>query len=720
MGIQSLQVIEADGGRMVHSVSYAAPNSVFVGLAYSPDGTKAYASGGGFDVVHTYGVGTDGSLTEAGDITIGTRNDNPFPTGLSLSPDGTRLYVANDLANNVAIVDTASESVTATVGVGAFPYTTLASRDGSRVYVSNWGDARVSVIDVASGAMVSTIAVGEHPSAMVLGRGNLLYVADANSDAVSVVDTEAGREIRRLSVAAYPGAALGTSPQGLALSPDGQSLYVADAGHNDVAVFHLEAGGERLVGRVPTAWYPTAVVAGADGRTLYVTNAKGVGAGRNNVGMYPNPARPSVPFQDAITGYADGYCQCTFNNYTGSMMLGTLSSIEIPQAGRLAVYTDRVARSNRDRAADSSERSAGNPIPVPGGTSPIKHVIYVIKENRTFDQVFGDEAMGDTDPRLTLFGRDITPNMHALAERFGLLDNFYADAEVSADGHNWATSANASDYNEKMWPQNYSPGDGRNRPYDFEGASRINLSPGGYVWDAAAEAGISFRDYGEFVQFDGNYPASKAKLIAESDASGCAGPIARSYTNMEIPAGQVLCFLPMQINPQTTPALVNHVDERFRTYDLRYREIERVAEWQREFGQFVANGNLPALEILRLPNDHTSGTRPGSPTPQAMVAENDFALGKLVEIVSTSPLLGQHGDLRDGRRRAERARPHRRASHHVVRDQPVHVAAGAARRAWLIRHGGDAANNGADPGPAATEPVRCGRDADVADVPGQA
>jgi hypothetical protein len=188
-----------------------------------------------------------------------------------------------------------------------------------------------------------------------------------------------------------------------------------------------------------------------------------------------------------------------------------------------------------------------------------------------------------------------------------------------------------------MWPQNYAPGDGRNRPYDFEGASRINLSAGGYVWDAAAEAGISFRDYGEFVQFDGNYPASKAKLIAESEASGCAGPIARSYTNMEIPAGQVLCFLPMQINPQTTPALVNHVDERFRTYDLRYREIERVAEWQREFGQFVANGNLPALEILRLPNDHTSGTRPGSPTPQAMVAENDFALGKLVEIVSTSP-----------------------------------------------------------------------------------
>lgn len=640
-GTQSVQVIDPTSGRIVQTLPYNAPDSVFIGLAYSPDGKRAYAAGGGSAVVHAYTVGADGALTPDGDITIGTVKDNPYPTGLSISPDGATLYVANNRVNTVSVVDTASKTVSGTIKVGGYPYTPLVSRDGSRVYVSNWGDASVSIIDAHSNTVTATVSVGDHPSAMVLGFDDLVYVADANSDAVSIVDGDDAREVRRIAVKPYTDAPLSASPQGLSTSPDGHTVYVADAGHNDVAIIGPDAEGipSGVIGRLPTAWYPTDAVVSRDGRTLFVTNAKGVGAGRNDTGFYPNPTRQTVPFQNAIEGYAEGGCQCTFDRFSGTMILGTLSTIDIPdrQSGRLALYTAQVARNNRDQATDVTERSANNPIPAPGNPSPIKHVIYVIKENRTYDQVFGDEAFGNGDPDLVLFGRGITPNLHALAERFGLLDNFYADAEVSADGHNWSLSANASDYNEKMWPQNYSAGKGRNRSYDFEGGSSINLSPGGYLWDAAAEAGITYRNYGEYYQFDANYPVSKARLIAESDAPSCDGPVAHWYVGMTVPAGQVLCFLPMNINPTTTPNLVGHIDPRFRAYDMRYREADRLSEWAREFDMFVANGDLPQLEIVRLPNDHTSGTTPGHLTPQSMVAENDFAVGKLVERVSTSP-----------------------------------------------------------------------------------
>jgi hypothetical protein len=313
------------------------------------------------------------------------------------------------------------------------------------------------------------------------------------------------------------------------------------------------------------------------------------------------------------------------------MIAGTLSTVQVPSSQRLAIYTDQVARNNHFGDRSINDRSPGNPIPRPGGTSPIKHVIYILKENRTYDQVFGDLKQGDGSPDLTLFGAANTPNLHALAQRFGILDNFYADAEVSADGHNWAMSANASDYNEKTYPQVYSPAVGRNRSYDFEGGSTVNLSAGGYLWDGAAQAGVSLRDYGEFAN---NAPLSTATLIPEGQA--CAGPTARSYIGVTVPPGQVLCFQPTTINGTTTPALVGREDPNFRSYDLRYSEAERVQEWAREFNRFEQQRNLPQLEIMRLPNDHTAGTAPGRPTPQQYVAENDAAVGKVVDIVSHS------------------------------------------------------------------------------------
>lgn len=644
-GPQSLQLVDTATGAVAQEITYLSattPDSVFVGLAYSPDGKRAYASGGGSNVIHTFSVGSDARLTASGDFSAGPvtstpLGDAPWPIGLSVSPDGGTLYVANNLDNTVRFLNSSTGAVTATVPVGQFPYTTVASADGKRVYVSNWGDASVSAIDVASKSVVATIAVGDHPSAMAFGPRDVLYVADANSDAVSAIRTSQNREFKRLSLSPYPGAPLSSSPQGLTVSPDGTTLYVADAGADEVVVVDLDRGGEpeAVRGRIPTAWYPTSVAASADGHTLYVTNAKGTGAGPNAGGLDPNPTRKNPPIVDGVTGYNDTYCQCTFDKYTGSMVRGTLSTIDVPSTGLLRAYTQRVMRNNNYPTGDdnTSRESARDNSVITNGTSPIKHVIYIIKENRTFDQVFGDESIADADPSLALFPRANTPNLHALAERFGILDNFYADAEVSADGHNWTTSANASDYNEKTWPQDYSAGIGRNRGYDFEGATKINLSPGGYLWDAAAAANVSLRDYGEFAE-----NGSQRGLLPESQADTCPGPIAHAYDGQTIPAGQVLCFNPSTVNASTTPNLVGKVDPKFRGFDMRYHEDDRVQEWQREFNAAVASGTLPRFQIMRLPNDHTAGTVPGARTPQAYVAENDLAVGQVVEIVSHSPV----------------------------------------------------------------------------------
>jgi YVTN family beta-propeller protein len=642
-GIQSLQVVSAASRQVLQTIPYTAPSSVFIGLAYSPDGKHAYASGGGSDVVHTYTV-YDGLLNASGDITIGTTTANPFPTGLSISPDGKTLYVANNLTNNIAIVNIATKTVTTTVAVGTYPYTTLISKDGKTVYVSNWGDGTISVLDTKTQAIVSTIAVGKHPNALALGPDERLFVADANSDAISVIDTNSNKTVRTISVSLYAHAPYGSSPESIAVSPNGQFLYVVNSGNNDVVVVALRHDWrteslsdwktKSILGEIPTAWYPSSVVLSKDGNVLYITNAKGRGAGPNDKKYSPNPTRKNAPIVNAITGYNDGYCTCTFDQYSGSMIVGTLSTISTPGLGLLRLYSDQVSRNDHVGDTSTLVRDPGNPIPVPGGTSPIKHVIYIVKENRTYDQVFGDMQQGNNDPALTLFGQQNTPNLHKLTEHYGIFDNFYADAEVSADGHNWTDSANASDYNEKMWPQDYSPGAGRNRGYDFEGGSAINLSAGGYLWDDAAKAGITYRDYGEF--YVDKFSASQVTLIPASQASTCPGAIAHSYTGVTVPAGEVLCFPSETVNPATTPNLVGHYDTHFRTFDTHYREADRVTEWTNEYNQFVTNNNLPQLTILRLPNDHTAGTTPGALTPQAFVAENDQAIGQVVDTVSHS------------------------------------------------------------------------------------
>ena len=371
-GIQSLQVVATATNRVVQTIPYTVPNGVFVGLAYSPDGAHAYASSGGSDVVHTFDVISDGLLSPAGDITIGTTTQNPYPTGLSISPNGSTLYVANNLANTVSVISTETKTITNTVAIGGYPYTTLVSKNGKTVYATNWGDSTISVIDASSNKVTATIPVGNHPSAMTFGPKGLLFVADSNSDAISVVDTKSNKVVRTISVSLYANAPLSSSPEGLVVDKDNQFLYVVNSGNNDVVVIGLNGsnGPEKILGEIPTAWYPTSVSISKDGN-LYVTNAKGRGAGPNDKKYYPNPTRKNSPIINGITGYNDGYCNCSFNQYSGSMIVGTLSTIPAPGKGLLDLFTDQVMRN--DHVGDTSvlKRDAGNPIPLPGGTSPI-------------------------------------------------------------------------------------------------------------------------------------------------------------------------------------------------------------------------------------------------------------------------------------------------------------------------------------------------------------
>lgn len=595
-GTQSLQVVDRDTGAVVQTIPYNTPEALYIGVVYSPDGSHAYASAGGNNKIRVYDVQGQ-QLTETDPIILPPQTPdgkplNLYPAGLAITKDGNTLLAADNLGDAVSIIDLPSRNITATIQVGHNPYTVQLDKNGKFAYVSNWGDTTVSVIDVADAEVEYTIPVGTHPNAMALNpKNNELYVTNADSDNVSVIDTKTKTVLRTIDLAPYPGAKEGSSPNAVTVSPDGSTLYVANATNNDVAVIRLantaDGSEDKVIGLIPTAWYPTGLALSPDGKELDVINAKGLGAGPNPNG--PNPYRsPSSPP----------------NQYIGSMIQGSLSMIDVSDPSQLQQYTQQVIQNNGFNEGDKI-RVAGNPdenvIPLRAGDpSPIKHVIYVIKENRTYDQVLGSLEQGNGDPSLNLFGEESAPNQRQLARQFVTLDNFYADAEVSADGWNWSTAAKANTYVQKNWPANYSS---RNRPYDFEGGNYAT-SPGkdptdSFIWNKLSDAGIDYRNYGFWI--------SNGKL---------------------------------GVNPTTgettEPRLVENTDPNFPGYDLTISDQTRFDEWNKEFQQYEANGQLPTVEFLRLPNDHTSGTTVGRPTPRAYVADNDLALGKLVDAVSHS------------------------------------------------------------------------------------
>ena len=581
-----IQVVQTSTGRVLQTVPLPAG---FVGLAFDPAGRTLYVSGGNRDVVYRL-AWRNGAATLTDSIILEPRtarqNGKRYPAGLALSRDGRRLYVAENLTDSLAVIDVASGQVIQRVSAGRYPYGVVVGPD-DQVFVSSWGSFEVRSWRPSGNGLesVRVIRAGRHTSAMLFNAdGSRLFVASASTDRVTVIDPRVGTVIAEV-IDTIPGSSgEGSTPNGLTLSPDGHRLYIAEADNNAVAVFELSAAtagtttgsaGDQLVGRIPVEWYPTALL--LQGDTLVVANAKGHKTGPNAVDG-PGPGRTTN------AGY-------TSAQITGSVSLVPLRGLDFGALSR------RVAHAN---GWDVKRGMAKYP--------PFEHVIYVIKENRTYDQVFGDLPQGDGDTSLTYFPRAVSPNHHALAERFGLFDRFHVNAEVSADGHNWSTGAYTTDYVQKTVPLNYG---GKGRSYDYEGENRgVRPADGedaaepanGYLWDLAKRRGISFRNFGEFVA-------------------------AKRGSDRSLPPW----YLGLK------PFLESHTDSAYPGFDTSIPDQLRMDVWLAALKTYQQSGQMPALQILHLPNDHTSGARVGAPSPRAQMADNDLALGRMIAALSRSP-----------------------------------------------------------------------------------
>jgi DNA-binding beta-propeller fold protein YncE len=521
-----------------------------------------WASGGGTNRVYR-AVWLGGAGWKVDSTALADSSVKVFAAGLALIPTRGLVAVVGNLSDSVYFIDAVTLERRGAVAVGHRPYAALA--DATHLYVSNWGDSTVSVIDLSAqvGDAPGRIVVGPHPSALAL-RGGVLFAALAGANGVVRVDLARGAVAEQLTVAIDPHAPVGSDPNALALSPDGRTLYVAMAGNNAVAVVPLTGRRMRVAGLVPVGWYPTAVATSPDGRTLYVANGKGAGSGPN----------------------AD-------HKYIGNVITGSVSIIPAPDATTLARYTRDVYAlspySNTRLRGPTSQALAAPP--------PIHHVVYIIRENRTYDQVLGDVPEGNGDKSLAIFNDSVTPNAHAIAHRWVLFDNFYVDGEVSADGHEWSDRAFASDYNEKTWPQSYS----HRRDYDFDDGEDLANPHGAYLWDAALARGLWVVNFGEMTN-------SAQWDSATGRGERTALPALQAITVPNYPG-----FL-LKISDTTRARLF----------------ADSVASWDRQ-------GRFPELVTLWLPRDHTQGRAANRPTPRAMVADNDLALGEIVERLAASP-----------------------------------------------------------------------------------
>jgi len=601
---QGLQIVNRETGALVQKLPQSG---AFVGLAFSADGNTLYASGGVTDVVYVYAwraSSTTAPATLVDSITMATASSAPkdsapppgsrYVAGLALSRDGRMLYVAENLADSIAVVDLASRHIVQRLSTGSYPYAVVAASTG-RVYVSDWGAGTVHVFHaLASGKLAPerSIDVGRHPSALVLSAdGNRLFAASASTDRVAAVDTRAPRVVRWLLDPPPADLAEGSTPDALALSADGTRLYVAEADVNAVAVFDLSPlasgiaqahGNDSLSGRIPTEWYPTAVLAPTTSQSadsLIVINGKGRGAGPN----------PTGPRQDVKREDDDPHA------YTLGQLNGTLTVLPAARGEALGLLSRRVAEAN----GWTVQRT---PFKYP----PIEHVVYIIKENRTYDQVLGDLQPGDGDSTLTFFPRSISPNHHALAERFGTYDRFFVNAEVSEQGHPWSTAGYVTDYIEKTVHDVYR---GR-RPEPGE-VGDVSEPVVGYLWDAAARKHLSLRNYGEQGEPLPHEAAAAEEVRKE---------------------GGVRVVLP-SLQPYTNPS--------YPPFDLAVSDQKRADVWLAEFHEYERAGRMPSLEIVHLPNDHTSGLRAGLCAPRACMADNDLALGRIVEALSHSQFWGK-------------------------------------------------------------------------------
>ena len=749
---QSIAVIDLNATpepAVIQNVYFPSPQSVNVGATFShaprADGIFALYVSGGFENkiwIFTFDPRATSPIqpASAGPATkvsapfftvINPGEKSPkdynggkaalYPTGIALTPDGTMLLAANNLGDSMTVVNLQGNRKSERIDLhrpgkpaeNIYPYDVVAAGTGTaaRAYVSCWNDSSIAVISFSEETVLQKfITVDRHPTALLLNKkASRLFVANSDADNVSVIDTTTNREIERIDVRLAENTLPGASPEAIALSADENTLYVANAHSNAVAVVQLSVmtrGGavatakssgatkSKILGFIPTGQYPSAVAI-ADGK-LFIGNGKGTGVEPssmrvNNSGRTPNP--PNAAFPPNPKKHNQG------GQYSGSIVSGNISMLPIPGAAELAHYTQQTMQN--DGLMDFA------PPRLFAGNSPIKHVIYIIKENRTYDQVFGDVrasgdgTIADGQPDFAIFGNGdaarrpagaaqaITPNHHALAQRFGLFDRFFVNSEASPDGHNWSTAAFSTDYVDKGFRWEYS---GRGRTYDYEGFNRLpEYEPPGeldlgkfqgdvlaaltdllekhvpyrqgftdlaepktlYLWDAAARAGLSYRNYGEFVA-----------VISANDIAAATQKHAKAYPDISEARRAVVTKQPLE----------NHHSESFRSFDLtapdsftvdcyksaldsqnssdpaitrdnsnaKCRGNSRLGEWLAEFRNFVKQRDggkgdaMPALTIMRFSNDHTAGMKPGLPTPQFFLADNDYAVGRLVEAVSSS------------------------------------------------------------------------------------
>ena len=580
----SIMLIDVKSERVIDSVIIP---KAWYGLAFSPDDQFLYAAGGHDNKIVRYEI-IQNKLNKKDEIVLGAVWPNRIaPSGITFDAKRQKIYVVTRDNRSLYVIDAKSQKIDKQFGLDGEAYMSVMSTDSKELYISCWGCDHVLVFDLNMQAWKAPIKVGDNPNEMLVSpNGQQLYVCNANDNTVSVINLKTKKVIETLDVALYPNSPSGSTTNGLAMDPVKKSLYIANADNNCLAVFDVSTPGKSVPkGFIPVGWFPTNVK--FINNKIWVTNGKG-----NTSLANPYGPRPIKNGEEVILHGADVNAPKEVQ-YIGSMFKGTMSVIARPAEKDLQGYSKAVYRnaSYSPTKSDLADKEApGFPIPMKmGQKSPIKYVFYVIKENRTYDQVLSDVKGGNGDTTLLLFGRKYTPNQHAIAEKFVLLDNFYVDSEVSADGHQWSMGAYATDYMEKSWPTSYG---GKGGGIYGEPEKNVVLNKSGYIWDLCNRYGVTFRTYGEFV------------------------------TN----------------GKATIPVLDKHFHPTFPSYSLAIMDTTRLRIWKTEFETMVKENRVPQFNTLRLGNDHTEGLRIGRPTPYAHVADNDYAVGLLIETLSKSPI----------------------------------------------------------------------------------
>jgi YVTN family beta-propeller protein len=578
---QSIQLIDPKTEKLLDQRIVAKS---WYGLAFSADEKTLYASGGNDNWIYKFTIANN-KLSKPDTLKLGKAWPNKVgPAGIAVNKSNTQLYTVTKEDSCLYVLNPQSGKITKKIKLPAESYSCLLSADDKTLYISLWGGGKVAVYDTRSQKITKSIITGSHPNELLLNKKNtLLYVANANDNSVSVINTNTNKVIETISAALYPTKLTGATTNGLALSTNGKTLYIANADNNCLAVFDVtKPSNSQSRGFIPVGWYPTNIK--VLGKKLLVANGKGFASMANPNG--PQPIRKTDN-----SGHHIGSINSR-EQYIGGLFKGTLSFIDTPEPEQLKVYTKQVY-ANTPFDTDKEKLAAGqagNPIPRKRGEkSPIKHVFYIIKENRTYDQVLGDMPQGNGDTSLCIFGKNITPNHHGIANDFVLLDNFYVNAEVSADGHNWSTAAYATDFVEKTWPTSYG---GRGGTYDFEGSREAAYPRDGFIWDYCKRAGITYRTYGEF----GEYGKANIK------------------------------------------SLQGHVAPHSPGFNMDIKDVLRAKLWAQDFDSLLAVNAVPQFNTIRISNDHTSGQKKGKYSPTAAVGDNDQAIGMILEHLSKSPV----------------------------------------------------------------------------------